>query len=43
MERRDEDGVEAAAIAAAVHLPGKRVLEVGCGKVLITRAGSNVD
>jgi ubiquinone/menaquinone biosynthesis C-methylase UbiE len=29
MQRRDEDGVEAAAIAALVA--GKRVLEVGCG------------
>src|SRR5213078_2235589 len=32
MQRRDEDGVEAAAIAALVPLDGKRVLEVGCGK-----------
>ena len=31
MERRDEDGVEAAAIAALVSLDGKRVLDVGCG------------
>jgi ubiquinone/menaquinone biosynthesis C-methylase UbiE len=29
MQRRDEDGVEAATIAALVA--GKRVLEVGCG------------
>ena len=29
MQRRDEDGVEAAVIAALVA--GKRVLEVGCG------------
>jgi protein-L-isoaspartate O-methyltransferase len=31
MERRDEDGIEAAAITALVPLDGKRVLEVGCG------------
>ena len=31
MQRRDPDGVEPAAIAAAVDLAGKRVLEVGCG------------
>jgi len=36
MERRDEDGVEAAAIAAFVPLYGKRVLEVGCGKGRLT-------
>ena len=36
MERRDEDGVEAAAIAALVPLDGKRVLEVGCGKGRLT-------
>ena len=36
MERRDEDGVEAAAIAAFVPLDGKRVLEVGCGKGRLT-------
>jgi ubiquinone/menaquinone biosynthesis C-methylase UbiE len=29
MQRRDEDGIEAAVIAALVA--GKRVLEVGCG------------
>jgi len=31
MQRRDPHGAEPAAIAAAVDLPGKRVLEVGCG------------
>jgi len=36
MERRDEDAVEAAAIAALVPLNGKRVLEVGCGKGRLT-------
>jgi len=36
MQRRDEDGVEAAAIAALVPLDGKRVLEVGCGKGRLT-------
>src|SRR5438477_6677961 len=36
MQRRDEDGVEAAAIAAVVPLDGKRVLEVGCGKGRLT-------
>ena len=36
MQRRDEDGVEAAAIAALVALEGKRVLEVGCGKGRLT-------
>jgi protein-L-isoaspartate O-methyltransferase len=36
LERRDEDGVEAAAIAALVPLDGKRVLEVGCGKGRLT-------
>jgi ubiquinone/menaquinone biosynthesis C-methylase UbiE len=37
MQRRDEDGVEAAAIAALVPLVGKRVLEVGCGEGRLTR------
>jgi cyclopropane fatty-acyl-phospholipid synthase-like methyltransferase len=32
MQRRDDDGVEAAPIAELVPLEGKRVLEVGCGK-----------
>jgi ubiquinone/menaquinone biosynthesis C-methylase UbiE len=36
MQRRDEDGVEAAAIAAVVPLEEKRVLEVGCGKGRLT-------
>jgi ubiquinone/menaquinone biosynthesis C-methylase UbiE len=33
MQRRDVDGVEAAAIARVVVLEGKRVLDVGCGEV----------
>jgi ubiquinone/menaquinone biosynthesis C-methylase UbiE len=36
MQRRDEAGVEAAAIAALVPLEGKRVLEVGCGTGRLT-------
>ena len=36
MERRDEAGVEASAIAVFVPLEGKRVLEVGCGKGRLT-------
>jgi len=36
MQRRDEDGVEAAAIAELVPLEDKRVLEVGCGKGRLT-------
>jgi protein-L-isoaspartate O-methyltransferase len=36
MQRRDDEGVEAAAIAALVPLDGKRVLEVGCGKGRLT-------
>ena len=36
MQRRDDDGVEAGAIAALVPLEGKRVLEVGCGKGRLT-------
>jgi ubiquinone/menaquinone biosynthesis C-methylase UbiE len=36
MQRRDDDGVESAAIAALVPLDGKRVLEVGCGKGRLT-------
>lgn len=36
MERRDEDGVESAAIAGLVSLDGKRVLDVGCGRGRLT-------
>ena len=36
MQRRDKDGVEAAAIAALVPLEGKHVLEVGCGEGRLT-------
>src|SRR4029450_11503492 len=36
MQRRDDDGVESAAIAALVPLEGKQVLEVGCGKGRLT-------
>ena len=36
MQRRDEAGVEAAAIAAVVALDGKRVLDVGCGEGRLT-------
>jgi ubiquinone/menaquinone biosynthesis C-methylase UbiE len=36
MERRDEDGVETAAIAALVPVDGKRVLDVGCGRGRLT-------
>jgi ubiquinone/menaquinone biosynthesis C-methylase UbiE len=36
VQRRDDDGVEAAAIAALVALEGKRVLEVGCGTGRLT-------
>jgi ubiquinone/menaquinone biosynthesis C-methylase UbiE len=36
MQRRDDDGVEAAAIATLVPLEGRRVLEVGCGKGRLT-------
>jgi 2-polyprenyl-3-methyl-5-hydroxy-6-metoxy-1,4-benzoquinol methylase len=31
MQRRDPEGVEAAAIARLVQLDGRHVLEVGCG------------
>ena len=36
MQRRDQDGIEAVAIAALVALEGKRVLEVGCGEGRLT-------
>jgi ubiquinone/menaquinone biosynthesis C-methylase UbiE len=36
MQQRDEDGVEAAAIAGLVSLDDKRVLEVGCGTGRLT-------
>ena len=36
MQQRDEDGVEAAAIAVLVPLERKRILEVGCGKGRLT-------
>ena len=36
MQRRDDEGIEAAAIAALVPLDGRRVLEVGCGKGRLT-------
>jgi len=36
VQRRDEDGVETAAIVALVPLDGKRVLDVGCGEGRLT-------
>jgi ubiquinone/menaquinone biosynthesis C-methylase UbiE len=36
MQRRDEAGVEAAAIADLVPLDGRRVLDVGCGRGRLT-------
>jgi ubiquinone/menaquinone biosynthesis C-methylase UbiE len=37
MQVRDPAGTEPAAIAAAVDLAGKRILEVGCGSGRLTR------
>jgi ubiquinone/menaquinone biosynthesis C-methylase UbiE len=37
MQVRDPDAAEARAIAAAVDLAGKRILEVGCGSGRLTR------
>jgi ubiquinone/menaquinone biosynthesis C-methylase UbiE len=36
MQRRDQGGVEAAAIATLVTLEGKGVLDVGCGEGRLT-------
>jgi ubiquinone/menaquinone biosynthesis C-methylase UbiE len=36
VEKRDEAGVETAAIAELVSLDGKRVLDVGCGEGRLT-------
>ena len=37
MQLRDADEIETAAIAAAVSLDGKRVLDIGCGTGRATR------
>jgi 2-polyprenyl-3-methyl-5-hydroxy-6-metoxy-1,4-benzoquinol methylase len=37
VERRDEAGVETSAIAEAVGLDAKRVLDVGCGEGRLTQ------
>jgi 2-polyprenyl-3-methyl-5-hydroxy-6-metoxy-1,4-benzoquinol methylase len=36
VERRDEAGVETAAIVSLVSLDGKRLLDVGCGEGRLT-------
>ena len=36
MQRRDEAGLEAAAIAELVPLDGRRILDVGCGRGRLT-------
>lgn len=36
MQRRDDAGVEAAAIAELVPLDGRRILDVGCGRGRLT-------
>ena len=36
MHRRDEDGIETAAIARVVSLDGQHVLDVGCGEGRLT-------
>ena len=36
MQRRDPHGTETAAVAAAVELRGRRIVEVGCGRGRLT-------